>query len=238
MVGKGRDARGWERNVGCLGARRLRAHQNEKGKSMPTDGHLSHSALDPAAQETALAEIVAADADLRALLALLHESGLPDAWLTSGAVYGTVWNALSGKPHRHGVKDYDVIYFDPSDRSWEAEDAAIRRLTRLTAPLGLAVELRNQARVHLWFERRFGSPYPPLTHATESLRYYAAETHAVAVQSDGARIKVAAPFGLTHIFAFRMVPNGILDNATTYREKAARAKRNWPELVVEPWPDL
>ena len=60
------------------------------------------------------------------------------------------------------IRDYDLFYFDDSDLSWEAEDRAIRRCAALFADLGVTVELRNQARVHLWYEMRFGHPSPRL----------------------------------------------------------------------------
>src|SRR5438874_11415290 len=73
---------------------------------------------------------------------------LPDAWIVSGCLVQTVWNALTGRAVDYGIADYDVFYFDP-DTSWEAEDAVIRKLQGAFAKLGVAVEARNQARVHL-----------------------------------------------------------------------------------------
>lgn len=55
----------------------------------------------------------------RAILDRLSTLTLPDAWLVSGSVFQTVWNALTGRQALHGIKDYDVFYFDP-DTSWEA----------------------------------------------------------------------------------------------------------------------
>jgi hypothetical protein len=60
------------------------------------------------------------------------------------------------------VKDYDVFYFDDSDLSWDAEDAVIRRVQEAVADLGVTVEVKNQARVHLWYEQRFKATYPRL----------------------------------------------------------------------------
>lgn len=53
-----------------------------------------------------------------------------------------------------------MFYHDPSDLSHEAEDRAIRAAQALYADLPVRVELRYQARVHLWFEGRFGVPCP------------------------------------------------------------------------------
>ncbi len=195
-----------------------------------------YAAEDGATLKQLVARIVTEDPDLSALLVRLRDSGLPDAWLSSGAIYGTVWNVLTGRPRRHGIKDYDIIYFDGSDLSWEGEDREIRRVSALMASLGLPVEIRNQARVHLWYRHRFGADYPMLRHATESLDYYASRTHAVAVRAGPQGIEIRAPFGLEPVFAMRMEPNTVLPNAASHREKAARAQVNWPELTVVAWP--
>src|SRR3981081_2648272 len=74
---------------------------------------------------------------------------LPDAWIVSGCLVQTIWNVLTGRAVDYGIADYDVFYFDP-DTSWEAEDAVIRQLQGRFATSGVKVEVRNQARVHLW----------------------------------------------------------------------------------------
>src|SRR6478609_9907140 len=80
----------------------------------------------------------------------LFELDLPDAWLVSGCLVQTVWNVLTGRAVDYGINDYDVFYFDP-DTTWAAEDAVIRQLHDAFANLGVTVEIRNQARVHLWY---------------------------------------------------------------------------------------
>ncbi len=162
---------------------------------------------------------------------------LPDWRLVSGAIYQSVWNALTGRPPGYGIKDADLVYFDASDLSFEAEDRVIRAVSPAFEGIGLPVELRNQARVHLWFPERFGAAYPQLACTEEALLNYASRTHAVAVrlEADG-RLDIIAPFGLADIFAMRIVPNPALDNARTHAEKARRMKDLWPEVEVVDWP--
>jgi len=45
--------------------------------------------------------------------------------------------------------DYDIFYFDGSDLSPEAEQRVQARADCVLADLDIAVELKNQARVHL-----------------------------------------------------------------------------------------
>jgi hypothetical protein len=52
---------------------------------------------------------------------------LPDWYLAAGCLFQTVWNVLDGQDPEHGIGDYDLIYFDAGDLSWDAEDVVIRR---------------------------------------------------------------------------------------------------------------
>lgn len=182
--------------------------------------------------------LVRTDRRLMRVLRGARRLALPDWRLASGAIYQSVWNALTGRAPGHGIEDYDLLYFDGADTGYEAEDREIARGAALFADMAVPVEIRNQARVHLWFQARFGRAYPKLRCTDEALLNYASKTHAVAVrlESDD-RLSVAAPFGLADIFAMRLVPNTALDNSETYARKAARMTSVWPELEVVPWPD-
>lgn len=160
--------------------------------------------------------------------------GLPDWWIVSGAIYNLVWNRLTGRPDDYGMKDIDLAYFDP-DLSWEAEDRVIAE-GRWRFPDAPGVEIRNQARVHLWFQARFGLAYPALRDSRAAIARYAARAHCVGVRLTD-RLELHAPHGLMDVFALRLVPNRALDNRATYAEKTARQAGLWPELEVLPWDD-
>jgi hypothetical protein len=181
--------------------------------------------------------ILRTDPVVMRVLRIARGLALPDWRLASGAIYQTVWNALTGRPAGHGIRDFDLLYFDGADTSYEAEDRVITRARPRFSSLPAPVEIRNQARVPLWFRQKHGIDYPPLSCTDEALVNYAARTHAVAVrlEADG-RLSLAAPFGLADIFAMRLVPNPVLDNSSTYLDKALRMKAAWPELEILPWP--
>src|SRR5438067_1792854 len=136
---------------------------------------------------------------LMRVLRTVRDLDLPDWMVFSGAVYQPVLNHLTGRPPDYGVRDFDLGYFDPFDISYEAEDAVIRRVAAAFAePLGSKVEVRNQARVHLWFEDHFGEAYSPLASTAEALQRFATPMFAVGIRLDGDdRLCIEAPFGLT-----------------------------------------
>lgn len=182
-----------------------------------------------------LRRIVREDPILWPALLAAREMDLPDWWIVAGAVYDTVWNVLAGRPAGHGIRDIDLFYFDP-DTSWEAEDRVIRAAAGRFAATP-PVEIRNQARVHLWYADHFGHAIAPLRDCRDSIAGFAARTHAVGVRlTDGDAMEICAPFGLDDIFALRLVPNLRNPNRAPYTAKAARMKATWPEIEVVPWP--
>ncbi|MFE7857080.1 nucleotidyltransferase family protein [Streptomyces sp. NPDC057403] len=60
--------------------------------------------------------------------------------------------------------------------SWEAEDAVIRAGREVFDGLPAEVEIRNEARVHLWYERKFGVPCPPYGSSEAAIDSFAATT--------------------------------------------------------------
>jgi hypothetical protein len=185
-------------------------------------------------QRDALEAMVRDEPVLMAVLEGIRD--LPEGLLVAGALYNLVWNCLTGRPALNGVSDIDVFYFDATDLSYEAEDAVILRLAERFAHLPLPVQVRNQARVHLWFEQKFGAPFSPLGSAAEMLGRYASKTHAVAARlEDDGSMHIIAPFGLDPIFSFRVEPNHVLPNRPAHDKKGVRAKSVWPEVTVIPW---
>ena len=174
--------------------------------------------------------------NLMRVMETARELALPDWLLVSGAVYQPVLNHLTGRAPDYGLKDYDLAYFDAADMSYAAEDVVIRRVAAAFAPpLRELVEVRNQARVHVWFEGRFGEPYAPLGCSADALERFVSATFAVGVRLEPQdRLAILAPFGLDDLFALRMRPNPRRPTNRGFARAAASLAARWPELVVEP----
>jgi uncharacterized protein len=162
----------------------------------------------------------------------LFELALPDAWLVAGCLAQTVWNVATGRAVDHGINDYDVFYYDP-DTSWAAEDAVIRELRRRLAGLGVPIEARNQARVHLWYPQKHGVPYPALGRATDGIDRFLTRNTQVGIRRTADGYDVYAPHGYDEIARLIVRPNFTANfSAANYEAKAARWKRLWPEITV------
>jgi hypothetical protein len=173
-----------------------------------------------------------------AVLERMPKLEIHDAWLAGGCLFQTVWNVLRGDVPSRGIKDYDVFYFDDSDISNESEQRVNREANSLFSDLGCEIEVRNQARVHLWYEETFGVPgYPKLGRSTDGIDRFLAVCCMVAARPTGdGRIDLYAPFGVEDVFALIMRPNAAFPNLPRdrYESKAKRWQKLWPELRVEP----
>jgi len=182
--------------------------------------------------EARFIELALANEINRAIAERLPAVGLSDAWLVSGALFQAAWNGLTNRPPEYGIKDYDIFYFD-ADVSWEAEDFVIRRVSELFGDLDGDIQIRNQARVHLWYAEKFGRSYTPLTSSCRGIDRFPASVSKVGMRFDAAGYIVYAPEGLSDIEPMIVRPSyGPYFHADAYEQKAARWKLCWPELTV------
>jgi hypothetical protein len=157
---------------------------------------------------------------------------LPDAWIVSGCLVQTVWNVQTMRAVDYGIADYDIFYFDP-DTSWQAEDAVIRKLQERLAKPGVKVEVRNQARVHLWYPEKHGLPYPALQCSTEGIDRFLTRNIQVGIRRTRDGHEVYAPHGFDDIANMMVRPNpGPNFSTANYAAKTRRWKTLWPEITV------
>jgi hypothetical protein len=167
--------------------------------------------------------------------------GLEDWWLTAGCLAQTIWNIKANRAPDADIADYDLFYFDP-DTAWEAEDRVIAECSELFADIAVCVEIRNQARVPIWYPEKFGVPYGAVHAASDGIDRFAYQTSAIGVCKDAGRdgsdaYRIYAPFGLSAVMEGRVIPNTVLPVKTVYEAKVARWQKIWPDLVVTAWPD-
>lgn len=68
-----------------------------------------------------LDEVLSSSTLTSAGLRRLAKLGLPDWYLGAGVVAQTVWNHAHGFDSRFGIRDVDLVYFDPTDLTEQSE---------------------------------------------------------------------------------------------------------------------
>jgi uncharacterized protein len=190
-------------------------------------------------QADELVAIVRTNPFVDEVLGRAESLALPDWYLTAGCLFQTVWNHLHDYEPTNAIVDYDLFYFDASDVSWDAEDAVIRASAATLSGLGVDVQVRNQARVHLWFEDHFGIAIAPFVETEDAISNFLAPCCAVGMRTWRSDVEVCAPFGLDDLFDLVVRPNPkAAGPRSAYVAKTERWTSRWPKLTIFPWPEL
>ncbi|MDD4931204.1 MAG: nucleotidyltransferase family protein [Candidatus Colwellbacteria bacterium] len=161
--------------------------------------------------------------------------GMPNWHLGAGCIAQTFWNIEYGLNPTYGIKDYDLVYFD-ENISHEKEDEFIRRGRELFFDIGDIIEIRNEARVHLWYEEHFGYPINPYQSMEEAVGSWPTIAAAVAVRYDhDDGFIICAPFGLDDLFSLVVRPNKKQITKEIYDRRVERWAACWPKLDIVDW---
>lgn len=162
---------------------------------------------------------------------------LPDCWLAAGAVAQTVWNAMSSFDSRHGLADIDIVYFDSADLSEASEALHSKRIQNLFSDLSIKIDVKNEARVHLWYSTKFGYSITPYTSAQDAISTFPTTATAIGVRPEHSGFVIAAPFGLSDLMDLIVRPNKKQITREIYEAKVARWRAVWPGLTILNWSD-
>jgi len=160
---------------------------------------------------------------------------LPDNWLTAGSIAQTIWNLGCGQPAEFGLKDVDLIYFDEQDLSAAAEAGNERRLRDLFRDLPIKLDVKNEARVHIWYESRFGYAIKPYLSSVDAIATFPTTATAVGVRRIRGHFECCAPFGLDDLFGLIVRPNKAQITRAIYDAKVERWRPIWPQLTILQW---
>jgi hypothetical protein len=175
---------------------------------------------------------------LSAIIRRFDNVRLPDCWIVAGCIAQTVWNLAFGRPAGFSIKDIDIVYFDPADLSAEAEAHHERRLVDTFSDLRVKLDVKNQARVHLWYKRAFGYSIPPYRSTADAIGSFPTTATAIGVRSAEGKLECCAPFGLDDLFALTVRPNKRQITPAIYAAKVERWRQIWPHLRFLAWQDV
>ena len=185
-------------------------------------------------QRQILWKIVSENKVLYQVIKEVQTFGYENAYVGAGCICQTVWNYQNGLEPMYGISDIDIVYFD-TDLSYEKEDSVIQQVTRRFAGLPVAIDVINEARVHLWITERFGYFIEPYTSVEDAIDTWPTTASAVAVKMKGDVFSVYAPYGLNDMFGQIIRPNKVQITKETYLAKCRKWKAKWESLQIVEW---
>ena len=186
-------------------------------------------------QVDSLQHIVRLNPTLHKILTRAKELNLADYYIGAGCITQTVWNYLSDYPLDYGISDIDFVYYDPNLDS-VAEATVAQQVNDLFSDVGLPFDVKNEARVHLWYESRFGYPIEPYLSLEAAINTWPTTATSIGLRLDANdKLIVYAPFGLNDMFGKIVRANKAQITADIYHKKATKWSKRWPDLTIVPW---
>lgn len=160
---------------------------------------------------------------------------LKNCWLVAGCIAQTLWNNKFGFPPDHGISDLDLVYHDPNDLSEDAEQQHAERIQQSFSHVPVWLDVKNEARIHLWYEGKFGYSIPPYQSAEAAISTFPMTATAVGIRPRGNELEVYAPFGLDDLMNGVVRANKAQITQEIFEAKVAKWLRTWPDLTVVSW---
>ena len=160
---------------------------------------------------------------------------LPDCWLAAGAVAQTAWNHILGLSPTYGISDIDLVYFDESDLSESGEAERAARARNALSGLPAWIDVKNEARVHLWYEAKFGRSIAPYASVTDAIATFPTTATAVGIRPSPEGLQLYAPYGISDLLGLVVRPNRKQITREIYEAKVGRWNATWPKLTIVEW---
>ena len=192
--------------------------------------------LDLYSQIDIFCEIIMKNKILNKLFTRAPSLGLKDYYIGAGCLAQVIWNYLSGFPLNRGIQDIDFVYFNDKDVSFDDEDKVVNKVHKLYKDIPIKIDVKNQARVHLWYEKHFGyaiKPYPTLEAAINT--WPTTATALGARRDANGKWIVYAPFGLNDLFGKIVRANKTQITQEIYEKKVIKWSAIWADLKIIPW---
>lgn len=192
--------------------------------------------LDLQAQLKVLEKIIMSNKTLNEVVSRAYLCGVENYYIGAGCIAQTVWNYLLGNPLEYGIKDIDFAFFDDKNIDYGYENSVVSRMNDLFKDIPINIDVKNQARVHLWYERHFGYSIQSYTSLETALNTWPTTATAIGVRKErNGELKVYAPFGLNDLFGKIVRANKAQITREIYETKVSRWLKVWPDLIVIPW---
>lgn len=189
-------------------------------------------------QNETFIKIIKQNSDLVTILDYIYELKLPNFYIAAGSVFQTIWNYYDNKPLNFGIKDIDIIYYDPINLSKESEQKLEKTIEDHFKKAGLNYELdiHNEARMHLWKKDNENKNIDQYKNSEDAIDQWIATVHAIGITKENNEIKVYAPYGLSDIFSKTIRPIKHKNNSKElYNKKVASWQKRFKNLNIVEW---
>ncbi|MBQ1495957.1 MAG: nucleotidyltransferase family protein [Bacilli bacterium] len=197
---------------------------------------MTHKSLND--QLETLKTILEKNNELMDVLNYIDSLKLPNYYIAAGSVFQTVWNYYDNIDLNYNIKDIDIIYYDNSDLSVEADIKYYQLIDEYCKSKGYKYEIdvSNEARMHLWKKEKYNIDVEPYINSEDAIDKWIATVHAIGITKKDNNIKIYAPYGLSDIFSKTIRPiKHKYNTKEIYDKKANSWNERFNDLNIIEW---
>lgn len=186
-------------------------------------------------QVTILQHILKLDNELFQIIGAISKLAIANGYIAGGSITQSVWNYIFNQPIGYGFSDVDIVYFD-KDISETKERKTTKEILAAIPNEKYRVDVKNEARVHLWYQNKFGVTIKPYQSTEDAISTWPSTASSLGVYLDQTdHLQVFAPYGLNDLFTGIVAPNKKLISENIYQNKADKWQSKWPDLTIIAW---
>ena len=181
-----------------------------------------------------LHDVIKKNTPLYELIMNAENLELESYYIGAGCIAQTVWNYQSGNALMYGISDFDFVYFDGNDLSSEKEEEISHRVKQFASDK-IKIDVKNEARVHLWYKDHFGYEIEPYASIETAINSWPTTATSIGVRIENGHFSVYAPFGLNDMFGRIVKANKAQITKEIFVYKTKKWLLKWPDLTIVPW---
>ncbi len=164
-----------------------------------------------------------------------NKLGIDKYYIGAGCICQSVWNYQNNLNLMYGISDIDFVYFNDNDLSYEAENAIILKVKNEFSDLSVDIDIKNQARVHLWYKEHYGYDISPYNSVEDAISTWPTTATSIGVRLEDSKLIVYAPFGMNDMFGQIIRANKTQITKETYMQKCNKWTSKWNSLRIVEW---
>ncbi len=183
-----------------------------------------------------LIEIIENSFHLREMAIALYELKTEKFYIGAGAIAQTIWNIQTNRPLDYGIDDIDIVYYNPKNTEEKHEKKVVECLNQKLEEYPLWIDVKNEARVHLWYRNKFGYDIEPYKSIEDAIDTWPTTATSLGISKISEKCwEIYAPFGFMDVFNMKIIANNRQITKEIYDIKVKKWTQKWPELDVVKW---
>jgi uncharacterized protein len=148
----------------------------------------------------------------------------------------TYFNFRHGFELHKNINDVDIAFFDTSCFSEEKEQKIEKEINLTIQHETIKADVKNQARVHLWYKENFGYEIKPYIDIFDAIDSFPTTTTTIGVRKNKHnQYFVYSSYGLDDLYGLVQKPNKKQITEEIYIKKKNKISINWGNVKIIEW---